>query len=135
MYSIWWVRVGYLFALLLIASGAAHALAGWPELRQELLADGLRPDSAALGAAAAGWYFGSICMFVFALIFAVVTRAVAAGQPPRPLLRVPLLIGCGYLLFGVGGCVLRGVGAHFIAFATLGILFAAWSRLGINRSA
>ncbi len=127
MYSKWLVRVGYLFAVLLAASGVAHALAGWPGLQAELVADGLRADSPALGAAAAGWLFGSICMFAFAAMFVAATQGIENGQSRRTPARMTLLIGVGYLLFGTGGCIYRGFGLHFLAFAVLGILFVAWS--------
>ncbi len=120
---------GYVFACFLLFSGVAHSAAGWPAVRKDLIAAGLQSDSAALGAAAAGWLFGSLCMFVFAAVFWQVTRQIAKQRAFPGIAAIPLAIGVAYFIFGVGGCVLRHISLHFVVFAITGILFVIWSGL------
>lgn len=124
----WILWCGYLFAGLLLASGLAHAGLGWPDLRSQLVRGGLQPAADVLGATGAGWLFGSVCMFTFSAIFAAVTWGLSRGDSSQTPLRITSLIGLAYLIFGIGGCLGRGVSSHFLAFGTLGLLFGLWSR-------
>lgn len=109
-----------LVAILLAASAAAHATLGWPPFRAELLERGMPAE--AVGALAAGWYFGSIAMGLFAGIAWHVAKLLRQGQAAFVSLRI---IGAGYLVFGLGACLLRNYDPHFLGFAGIGVLALA----------
>ncbi len=120
-----WLKIcGWILASLLVASSFAHSLGGWPALRTGLEQAGVARGSEVWNDAGAGWIFGSICMFVFGVIFASTTWSVGKGR----VNVVPIAaIGIGYLAFGIGGCLLIHVGGHIIAFAILGLILLIWA--------
>lgn len=114
------------FSCWTLVMAVAHALLGWPDISKQLASAGVGAESDVSGALAAGWYFGSICMMVFSAMFAWTAWAIRQQVSTAAIAPVPLAIGMGYLLFGIGGCALRNFGSHFIAFAILGVVFVAW---------
>jgi hypothetical protein len=121
------VIIAFVFSFISLAMGTAHALMGWPELFNDLVDAGINQNDEVVGSVAAGWYFGSICMLVFAALFGWI-GATIKKRPGQPICsQIVLSVGVGYLLFGVGGCLVRDFGSHFVAFAILGTLLIGWS--------
>lgn len=120
----WLKTSGMVLGAVLMLMSLAHGLLGWPMLRTELESAGVRQNSEAWNDAAAGWVFGSMSMFVFGVVIVSMVRSRSNG--PTKLLPVSA-IGAGLLAFGIGGCALIHVGAHFLAFAVLGVLILLWT--------
>lgn len=116
---------GVLVGLLLLASAAAHALAGWPPFRESLTGAGVEADE--VGALAAGWYFGSAAMLAFGLLVLQQARRRLRSQ------RVdggPLwIVALAYVAFGAAAFALRGGNPHFLGFVATGCLTALFARL------
>lgn len=117
-------------AVLLLASSAAHAFVGGPALSRELSNAGAGADL--VHTVMAGWYFGSVCMLVFGLI-----AAWHAGDFWRRSNRSTaglMLVGLGYLGFGLGAYLTSGGHPHFLGFMGIGAVvgLAGWPRMGAN---
>jgi hypothetical protein len=104
--------------LLIAASSFAHAFAGWPPLREALVATGVGADL--LGALAAGWIFGSVAMLVLGLLAALDGARLRAGTATS--LAAARLVGLAYLAFGLAAYVARDLNPHFLGFVALGLL-------------
>lgn len=113
--------LGFATGGLLCLSAAAHALGGWPAFDGPLRQSGLDPELRA--GLAAGWYFGSVAMLVFAAIVLHAAWRLARGEA---IDRVPLLAtGIGYAAFGLAAFVLRDFRPHFLLFVLTGALVLA----------
>lgn len=110
--------LGFVTGLLLIASGGAHALLGWPPFHSALKNAGI--DADVIGAIAAGWYFGSISMVAFGLIILhqAIRRLRGSAIQAGPLWT----ISAAYLLFGVGAYLARHFNPHFLLFIVTGVV-------------
>lgn len=117
------ITLGYVSGVVLIMSGFAHALAGWPALAAALGDAGV--DADLRGALAAGWYFGSVCMFVFAGIVLSSTRQTQRGAADS--LAGVWTIAVGYVVFGVGAFLLRERNPHFLLFVLTGLLVGGYA--------
>ncbi len=96
---------------------------GWPMVQAGLEQAGVARGSEGWNDAAAGWIFGSMCMFVFGVIFA--STALSLYKRQTNVLPIAA-IGIGLLAFGIGGCLLIHVGSHFIGFALIGSIVLVW---------
>lgn len=114
----WQVALTYLTALCLLGSAYAHAFLGWPSFKQQLIDFGV--SSHVIGAINAGWYFGSLCMLAFAALS--LWHARYGGQ--QIALRFAAVV---YLIFGIGGFLLREFNTHYLAFVLCGVLMAVSS--------
>lgn len=103
--------------VLMVVSGFAHALAGWPELQSELAG---RVDPDGLEVAAIGWHFGSVAMVTFGLLGLLSVARLRRGEVGARW--TPVLVGAAYVLFAVGAFAYRGLRVHFLGFLILGLL-------------
>jgi hypothetical protein len=125
-----WLKIcGMVLAGLLLLGSLAHGLAGWPQLRDGLEQSGVAKGSPAMNDAAAGWVFGSVCMFVFGVIVVSTVLSMCKGATN---LGPIVAIGFGLLAFGIGGCVWIHVGLHFVCFCAMGLLFLIWAWFARN---
>lgn len=118
-----------LASVLIFLSAFAHALAGWPALRQAL---GASVDPDVLGAIGVGWHFGSVAMAAFGML-----GLTSVWQARRGYVQarwVPITIGVAYVVFGGAAVLVRGAGPHFLTFIVLGgLLFGgalSWKTRG-----
>ncbi len=120
-----WLKIsGMVLAGCLVLMSLAHGFLGWPTVRAEFEKSGVSRGSEAWTDASAGWVFGSVSMFVFGVIFASVALSLCKGRTNI----VPVVaLGLGFLTFGIGACLLLGVGGHFVGFAVFGLLFLVWA--------
>ena len=122
--------LGFLAALLLIASAVAHAVLGWPPFRSILDQAGV--DSEAIAALEVGWYFGSLAMLAFgAIVLLAAVRAIRGQQAANGSLWI---IGTAYTLYGAVAYVVRDFNPHFLLFVVTGLLVAAVAALKPPRS-
>ena len=106
------IVLGVAAGALLIGSGAAHSLLGWPALTAELaraeapadLVDGL----------AIGWHFGGLAMVVFGAIAISLFVDRLRGRPAA--LRPVLLIALANLTFGGWALIDSGFEPMFLSF-------------------
>jgi hypothetical protein len=109
-------RAAYVLGVLLVASAAAHAFAGWPPLGGALRETGVDPNI--IAALSVGWWFGSVAMATFGVLVLLAARRL---HGPEPLARrVGLVIGLAYLLFGIAASVYRFPNPHFLFFVAMG---------------
>jgi hypothetical protein len=114
---------GTMLGVLLLLMSLAHGGFGWPGVRAELEAAGVKPGSEGWNDAAAGWIFGSVSMGVFGLVIISTVRSMCKG----PVHFGPVVaIGLGLLFFGVGACAVIHIGPHFVGFAVIGALCLVW---------
>ncbi len=117
--------LGFLAALLLIASAFAHAFLGWPPFQSLLKQAGVEAEATA--ALEVGWYFGSLAMLAFgAIVFLAAARAIRGEQAANGSLWI---IGAAYTLYGVVAYVARDFNPHFLLFVVTGLLVAAVAAL------
>ncbi len=117
--------LGFLAALLLIASAFAHAFLGWPPFQASLDQAGVDAEVAA--ALRIGWYFGSLAMLAFgAIAFLAAARAIRGEQAANGSLWI---IGTAYTLYGVVAYVVRDFNPHFLLFVVTGLLVASVAAL------
>jgi hypothetical protein len=116
---------GFAIAALILASGCAHALLGWPAMAGSLIAQSV--DGDLTGALAAGWYFGSASMLAFASI--VAAQAVRRLRGAHVDVGALSSIAAAYVLFGTMAFVLRDFRPHFLLFIVTGMLVAAFAFL------
>ncbi len=110
---------GLVAGVMLVLSGGAHSLLGWPQLRSPLEATGAPPDL--VRGLALGWHFGGVCMLTFGYI-AITTFAKAfRGQPVS--MATTLLIAIVYLAFGAWALTISG-DPFFMVFILPGLLLA-----------
>jgi hypothetical protein len=117
------VSLGIAAGLVLVASGLAHGIAGWPGLGAALNAAGM--DQNTVGAIAAGWYFGSVAMLTFGVIVLSMTWKILRGQSPE--MCSAGIISIAYILFGVVAFVLRDYNLHFLVFIGTGVLMGVFA--------
>ena len=122
--------LGLLTGVIILVSSAAHSLLGWPRFRQRLT-DAHAPADLIVGLSV-GWQFSGMAMLTFGLI---VVLLFADALRHRPIsLRPALLIGIGYMVFGIWALTVSSLDPLFLPFFVLGVLLliAAW---GHGRSA
>lgn len=109
---------------MLILSAAAHSLAGWPALSEELSRTNAPADLVA--GLEVGWHFGGVAMLIFGLILIPVFRNRSARREASTL--GALIIGGGYLVFGACALVARNFEPFFLVFLIPGamLVFAGW---------
>jgi hypothetical protein len=100
---------------LLVFSGAAHALLGWPALRTEL-AQARVPGEVATGVAA-GWLNGSGVMLTFGVLVLAIWWAGRRGRSEAARYAAPIALF--YRAFGTAA-FLSTRDPHFIGFIVLG---------------
>ena len=114
--------VGLVMGCMLLASGAAHSLVGWPAQARELAVVHASPEQVAR--LAMGWQFSGLAMLVFGSI-AVVTFVNRLRRRPVDLWPV-WLVALGYVTYGAAALVLFGGDAFFLfTFLLPGVLLAA----------
>ncbi len=117
--------LGFLAALLLVASAFAHALVGWPPFQSVLQEAGVDADVTA--ALEVGWYFGSLAMLAFGgIVFLAAARAIRGERVANSSLWI---IGSAYTLYGAVVYVARDFNPHFLLFVVTGLLVAAVAAL------
>jgi len=117
--------LGFLVAVLLLASAGAHAFLGWPPFRALLAEAGV--DASVAGALAAGWYFGSAAMACFG---AIALHQAWRRARRRPVARGPLwVIAVVYLVYGTSAYALRELNPHFLLFVVTGSLVGCFALL------
>ncbi len=117
--------LGFLAALLLIASAFAHAVVGWPPFQSILEQAGIDADVTA--ALEVGWYFGSLAMLAFgAIVFLAAVRAIRGERAANGSLWI---IGVAYTVYGLVVYVARDFNPHFLLFVVTGLLVAAVAAL------
>jgi hypothetical protein len=121
---------GVICYILLLASALAHALLGWPPLRDTLV--NINADSNLVGALAAGWYFGSLSMLTFGIIVLQASYKVLSGK--KVSLFSPRVIALAFIVFGMTAYCVRDFNPHFLGFAGLGLLlgFFSFAKTGVN---
>ena len=117
--------VGFVAGFFLVASAAAHALLGWPQVREAL--KGFQVEPQLVGALAAAWYFGSISMLGFGLILLSQARCKLAGKPVQ--LGPTWTIAALYAAFGTVAFILRDYNPHFLLFVCTGAVVAIFGYL------
>lgn len=120
------VILGFLAAVLLIASAFAHAVLGWPPFQSILEEAGV--DVEAIAALEVGWYFGSTAMLAFGAI--VFLAAVQALRGERAATGSLWIIGSAYTVYGVVAYGVRDFNPHFLLFVVTGLLVAAVAAAG-----
>lgn len=111
--------LGYLAAVVLLLSSAAHSILGWKDLHQRIVAAHLPPDL--ITAFKIGWLFGGAAIFTFAIVTFVVLRR---NRDVVPL----LIIGVIYAAFGVYALAESNFDPFFSIFIVPGVLLvvAGW---------
>jgi hypothetical protein len=114
----WRAIVGIVGGIMLLLSAGAHSVLGWKSLGGALAAAGVPADL--LQGVKIGWQFGGACMVVFGAIALnfFVHRLRGARDPGWPV----LLIGAGYLLFGLWALVVSGFDPFFAVFIVPALL-------------
>jgi hypothetical protein len=108
--------------ILLVFSGAAHALLGWPALRAELAQAQVPGDVST--AVAAGWLYGSGAMLTFGVLVLSIWWAGRRGRSDAARYVAPIALL--YLVFGTAA-FLSTRDPHFIGFIVLGgLLLFGW---------
>lgn len=114
----WRAVLGIVGGGFIILNSGAHALLGWPQMRQELTAAGVGGDLLFL--MQAGWQFGGAAMLVtgVTLVILFVRRARGAAVPTVP----GLVTGVGYLAFGLWALLAHGFNPFFFVFIVPALL-------------
>lgn len=119
------------FAILWIVTGSAaastfaHSGIGWPDLHGQL--QQLEAPHDLIGALWAGWFFGSVAFAVYALLLGSAILRLMRGD--RQAFWEIVIIGGGFLAFGLIGFVVRDYQLHFLAFVGAGTL--TWIGAGL----
>src|SRR5262245_50407241 len=95
---------------LLVAGGLAHALAGWPAVRQELV--DARVDGELFSDVRVGWLYGSAAMLTFGALTLMASRALGSGS--LTAVHVVWPISAIYLLFGTAAYLATSFAPHFL---------------------
>lgn len=111
--------LGYLAAVLLLLSSAAHSILGWKQLQQRAVDIHMPPDL--LLSLKLGWLFGGAAM----LMFAVITWMLLWRN--RDVLPV-LVLGALYAAFGIWALTASKFDPFFSVFIVPGLLLvvAGW---------
>jgi hypothetical protein len=114
----WRAIVGIVGGIMLLLSAGAHSVLGWKSIGGELAAAGVPADL--LRGVKIGWQFGGACMVVFGVIAInlFVRRLRGSADAGWPV----LLIGAGYLAFGLWALVVSGFNPFFAVFIVPALL-------------
>ena len=119
------IALGYLGALLIIVSSAAHSFLGWPGLSASLAGIQAPPDL--ITGLRIGWQFGGAAMLTFGCI--VIREMMTVRHRPSAALWSVLLIGILYAAFGSWAFVISAYDPFFAGvFIVPGLLLigASW---------
>jgi hypothetical protein len=114
----WRAIVGIVAGIMLLLSAVAHSVLGWKSLGGALAA--ARVPAELLRGVKIGWQFGGACMVVFGVIAIglFVRRLRGSADPGWPV----LLIGAGYLVFGLWALAVSGFDPFFAVFIVPALL-------------
>ena len=115
------VALGIPCGAIMAASGAAHMLVGWPQLRASLARAQTPPDL--LTGIAIAWHFGGVAMCTFGCLVVLVFIEVAQKQPASSL--PAWIIALVYIVFGSGALFITGKPFFLIFVVPGGVLAAA----------
>jgi hypothetical protein len=118
------LALGYLGGIFLVASSAAHVLAGWKTFSTALAA--MRAPADVVTGLAIGWYFAGVAMFAFGCI--VIWELANVGRRGSLALWPVLLIGAVYIAFGIWARLVSDLDFFLMAFVLPGVLLvvSAW---------
>lgn len=120
----WKAMVGMIAGVMLLLSGCAHSLIGWPELRSQM-AIALIAFDLTRGMQVA-WHFGGMAMLAFGAI--VLPIFLSAWKGKAVSIQPSLVIGIGYLVFGAWAMLKVETNPFFLVFLIPGTLLvvAGW---------
>jgi hypothetical protein len=107
--------------ILLLLSGAAHALLGLPAVQGELEAANVADDVGR--GIAIGWSYGSAAMLTFGVVVLTLWWKGRTGSVTVGAVALP--ISLLYLAFGAWAFAYSSLSPHFIGFMVLGALLGA----------
>lgn len=117
----WKAIVGMVAGVMLLLSGCAHSLLGWPELRSQLsLAQNTVDLTRGLQVA---WHFGGMAMLAFGAI--VLPLFIGAWKRKDVALQPALVIGVCYLVFGIWAMLKIETNPFYLVFVIPGALLVA----------
>ena len=109
-------------ATMILLSAGAHSLAGWPAVRERLVAAGAGPEL--VRDMWVGWNFGGACMLAFAVMLLAGFTAALRGHAWSP---VPARV-IAFLYVAFGGFALAWTRSPFyVVFVVPGLLLLAAS--------
>ena len=120
----WLLAVG---AVLLLLGSLAHALLGWPPIRDALERAGVADDL--IGGLAVGWYFGSVAMAAFGVILVLCWRQARARTSGWQ--GTAACLSLAYVTFGISAFFMRSFNLFFlVAFVLPGFIIGSAAVFG-----